>query len=98
MGLATPVPPGGSRYIERRFYFILIKPDDHLAVDNNHRHAALIGQGDHLITGGLVLTHIVQGKRIIPLRNKLFRLMTMGSGGKGIEFYLCHVDRCLPWI
>jgi hypothetical protein len=42
----------------------------------------LIGQGDHFIPGGLVLTHVVLGKRIIPLRKKLFRVMTMRSGGK----------------
>jgi hypothetical protein len=87
---------GVSRHIERRLYLGLIKSDDNLSVDNQHRDTSLIGQGDHFIPGGLVLIHVVLGKRIIPLRKKLFRATTMGSGGKREKPYLCHVGRSSP--
>lgn len=66
--------------------FPRIKSNPMIITNHNHRHLPFAGNINHFLQGPGLLAHI---KHLIIdpfLRKILFRCLTMGSGGKGINF------------
>lgn len=80
---------------QQLFHFPLVKADEHVIADTDHRHTHLAGHLDHLLAFFGVLGNIDVVVLDIVFLEKLLRRLTEVAGGRAIDGYLAHAIRVL---